>query len=139
MTMIDQNFQIDFPFNDDDDLSRIICLVNSVDGDLDDIYLEQFIVVRDKNEIVGCGRLKDFDYFNEIASIAVTQKYRKRGIGEKIVEYLIDVSDKPIFLLCVDENVGFFKKFGFKETETYPDELLGKIEKYKENYNILGL
>ena len=54
------------------DLPAIAELVAAVGGDLEDLLAEQFLVGRvQQGTIVGCGRLKPYSGFYELASLAV--------------------------------------------------------------------
>ena len=76
------------------------------------------------NEIIGCGALKFLEKnHGEFKSIRVTDKFRKTGIGEKLIDHLIEEAKKlEISKLSIETGVGefflparkLFSKFGFK-------------------------
>ena len=76
------------------------------------------------NEIIGCGALKFLEKnHGEFKSIRVTDKFRKTGIGEKLIDHLIEEAKKlEISKLSVETGAGefflparkLFSKFGFK-------------------------
>ena len=76
------------------------------------------------NEIIGCGALKFLEKnHGEFKSIRVTDKFRKAGIGEKIIDHLIEEAKKlEISKLSIETGSGefflparkLFSKFGFK-------------------------
>ena len=76
------------------------------------------------NEIIGCGALKFLEKnHGEFKSIRVTDKFRKRGIGEKIIDHLIEEAKKlEVSKLSIETGAGefflparkLFSKFGFK-------------------------
>jgi putative acetyltransferase len=76
------------------------------------------------NEIIGCGALKFLEKnHGEFKSIRVTDKFRKTGIGEKIIDHLIEEAKKlEISKLSIETGAGefflparkLFSKFGFK-------------------------
>ncbi len=76
------------------------------------------------NEIIGCGALKFLEKnHGEFKSIRVTDKFRKTGIGEKIIDHLIEEAKKlKISKLSIETGAGefflparkLFSKFGFK-------------------------
>ena len=83
----------------------------------------KFINIKSEDgEILGfAGILKNVD-FVEIMNIVVKKKYRKQGIGEKLLQELINISIKEnyekIELEVNSKNepaVNLYKKFGFKE------------------------
>jgi putative acetyltransferase len=79
----------------------------------------------ENNELVGCGALKFLEKnHGEFKSIRVANKYRKTGIGEKIIDHLIEESKKlEISKLSIETGAGdfflparnLFSKFSFKE------------------------
>lgn len=76
------------------------------------------------NEIIGCGALKFLEKnHGEFKSIRVTDKFRKTGIGEKLIDHLIEEAKKlEISKLSIETGAGefflparkLFSKFGFK-------------------------
>ena len=79
----------------------------------------------ENNEILGCGALKFLEKgHGEFKSIRVADNFRKKGIGEKIINHLILEAKKlNIVKLSVETGAGnffqparkLFNKFGFKE------------------------
>ena len=78
----------------------------------------------ENNEIIGCGALKFLEKnHGEFKSIRVTDKFRKTGIGEKIIDHLIEEAKKlEVSKLSIETGAGdfflparkLFSKFGFK-------------------------
>ena len=76
------------------------------------------------NEIIGCGALKFLEKnHGEFKSIRVTDKFRKTGIGEKLIDHLIEEEKKlEVSKLSIETGAGefflparkLFSKFGFK-------------------------
>ena len=99
------------------DLPAIAELVAAVGGDLEDLQAEQFLVVRagstNRGKIVGCGRLKPYSGFYELASLAVNGEWRNSGVGRSLVAELLTWHEGPIYLICEDDVVDFFRRFGF--------------------------
>ena len=79
----------------------------------------------DADNLVGCGALKLLEKeHGEFKSIRVANKFRKNGMGEKIISHLIDQAKQiGIKKLSIETGSGdffaparkLFKKFGFKE------------------------
>ena len=77
------------------------------------------------NELVGCGALKFLEKkHGEFKSIRVADKFRKTGIGEKIIDHLIEEAKKlEVSKLSIETGAGnfflparkLFSKFGFKK------------------------
>jgi len=83
----------------------------------------------DDKELIGCGALKLLEKnHGEFKSIRVADKYRKNGMGEKIISHLIDQAKQiGIKKLSIETGSGdfftparkLFKKFGFKKSEPF--------------------
>jgi putative acetyltransferase len=77
------------------------------------------------NELVGCGALKFLEKnHGEFKSIRVADKFKKTGVGEKIIDHLIEEAKKlQISKLSIETGAGefflparkLFSKFGFKK------------------------
>ena len=83
----------------------------------------------DGEELLGCGALKLLEKeHGEFKSIRVADKYRKNGMGEKIISHLIDqASQIGIKKISVETGSGdffaparkLFQKFGFKTCKPF--------------------
>lgn len=92
-------------------------LIAAVDGDRADLGTEQFVVAKSEDaRILGCGRLRPYPEFCEIASMAVAEDVRANGIGRAIVSRLLEQYSGTIYLICEDEVVEFFRRFEFELT-----------------------
>ena len=79
----------------------------------------------ENNELIGCGALKFLEKnHGEFKSIRVADQFRKKGIGERIINHLIEEAKKlKISKLSIETGAGefflparkLFSKFGFKE------------------------
>jgi len=98
-----------------EDLPAIKTLLASVGGDQENLQPGQFAVAQDGDgTILGCGRLKPYPDCVELASIAVVKGLRATGIGRGIVGKLLGQYQGPIYLICEDDVVDFFRRFGFE-------------------------
>jgi len=78
----------------------------------------------DNDELIGCGALKFLDKIHgEFKSIRVVDKFRKKGVGEKIINHLIEEAKKlGIKKLSIETGSGkffeparkLFAKFNFQ-------------------------
>ena len=76
------------------------------------------------NKLIGCGALKFLEKeHGEFKSIRVANEFRKNGIGERIINHLIEEAKKlKISKLSIETGAGkfflparkLFSKFGFK-------------------------
>lgn len=74
-----------------------------------------------KNELVGVGRIVgDRVQVSYIVDVIILEKYRKKGIGKKLVQELARFANTAYISLTNDpKNQGlkeFYKKAGFKES-----------------------
>ena len=91
----------------------------------------------DNNQLIGCGALKFLEKnHGEFKSIRVADKFRRSGIGEKIIKHLIEEAKKlEISKLSIETGAGdffiparkLFSKFGFKKCMPFAH--------YKEDLN----
>jgi len=97
------------------DLPAIEGLLISADGDREVLHQDQFVVSVDQDGVVlGCGRLRPYTEFCELASLAVGSHVRAKGMGREIVHGLLERYSGPIYLICEDSVVDFFRLFGFE-------------------------
>tara|TARA_Y100000590_G_C15481384_1_gene924160 strand:- start:523 stop:978 length:456 start_codon:yes stop_codon:yes gene_type:complete len=83
----------------------------------------------EENDLVGCGALKFLNnHHGEFKSIRVADKFRGKGMGEKIISHLIDQARQiGIKKLSIETGAGnffdparkLFKKFGFKTCKPF--------------------
>ncbi len=66
-----------------------------------------------RGKIVGCCRVKTYSGFYELASLAVDGEWRNSGVGRSLVAELVTRYPGPIYLICEDDVVDFFQRFGF--------------------------
>ena len=78
----------------------------------------------ENNELIGCGALKFLEKnHGEFKSIRVADEFKKKGVGERIINHLIEEAKKlKISKLSIETGAGkfflparnLFSKFGFK-------------------------
>ena len=83
----------------------------------------------ENNKLIGCGALKFLEKnHGEFKSIRVADEFRKNGIGERIINHLIEEAKKlKITKLSIETGAGeffaparkLFNKFGFKNSEPF--------------------
>ena len=83
----------------------------------------------ENNELIGCGALKFLEKnHGEFKSIRVADQFRKKGIGERIINHLIEEAKKlKISKLSIETGAGdfflparnLFSKFGFKTCQPF--------------------
>ena len=124
------------------DLPEIEEMIAAVDGDLVDLATDQFVVAKSEDAwILGCGRLRPYLDFCEIASMAVADDVRATGIGRAIVERLLEMYEGTIYLICDDDVVEFFRRFGFDllPESDMPDGLRPKWDYFRSPTGSMNL
>ena len=74
------------------------------------------IVAKNCDKICGHAIVFDAIDANELLKIAVNNDERKKGIGTKILYFITELNNNPIFLEVRETNIAaqdFYKKFGF--------------------------
>jgi len=89
----------------------------------------EFLVAEHRGRIVGCARLKFLGDAYELASVAVSPAYRRRGVGTLLVRQCLDLADGEVF--CLAERPGLFERLGFiaAEHRALPGEVLSKLRR----------
>lgn len=106
------------------DLLSIQRLLSTYFLDMENLGPEDFILAEMGGKITGCAAPVRGTYgdrnFLEIHSIAVHPNFRGKGIGKRLIDYIIntlkdpDNSDNPVCELYVRTgSPGFFEKLGF--------------------------
>ena len=77
-----------------------------------------YVIIKENNDAVGCGRVYFYDDIAHLGRIAVLKRARKNGVGRIIIEKLISISKEQkadtIMLGAQIQAVGFYEKLGFK-------------------------
>lgn len=79
---------------------------------------QRFIVAVDAaGALAACGQVKPHaDGSWELASIAVAEPFRGRGVARGIIERLLAIHpQRPLYLTCVSHLGAFYEKFGFRQ------------------------
>ncbi len=104
------------------DIQEIQRLLKSVDLPYTDIesHIDHFLCVEDENKLIGVVGLEVYEDIALLRSLAVDEKYRKRGLGkiliDEILHYAEDRQIKQVYLLTTAAEA-FFTKFGFTLVE----------------------
>lgn len=73
----------------------------------------------DNIEMVGFARCTtDYTFNGQINNVVVDEKYKGQGIGKKLINKILESSDKVTYILRADpDNVDFYKKLGFEKAD----------------------
>ena len=111
------------------DMPVIEQIAKKFDLDREDMKGSQFVVAKKEKNIIGIGRLRNYPKqtgWSEIATVAVIEEERKKGIGSLIMNELIGRAPSEIFVTCVIPD--FFTRFGFQKIKQYPPVLEKKVD-----------
>jgi len=91
----------------------------------------------DNDELIGCGALKSLDKIHgEFKSIRVVDKFRKKGVGEKIFNHLIEEAKKlGIKKLSIETGSGKFFEPARKLFVNFGFQPCSPFAHYKEDPN----
>ncbi|MDP3995706.1 MAG: GNAT family N-acetyltransferase [bacterium] len=131
------------------DLPSIMGLIRSERADGRKISYNQFLIAKDKNEIIGCIRIKEMKDCLELGSLVVSPEHRDKGIGSRLIKNIL-VKDRrrPIYLLCFAKMASFYSKAGFNKIsvnflpKTFKDEYLlvkGKLKKFHRKIVVMAI
>ncbi len=92
---------------------------------------DKFFVAKYSGKTVAFGRVIDHSSYLELASLGVDYYHRKKGIGLKMLEFLLKEAlrmDSGKDIYGVTHIPGFLERVGFGEVPTGPSEM-----EYKRN------
>jgi N-acetylglutamate synthase-like GNAT family acetyltransferase len=105
---------------DEADIKALIKLVRINPMDLD--WRRFLLASTPDGRLAACAQIKPHtDGTRELASLAVGDAWRGRGLARLLVEALIAREARPIYLTCRSGLESFYQKFGFRTLEK--DEL----------------
>lgn len=92
----------------------------------------RYFVVESNNIVIGYIGSWFLSDLIHITTLAVHPDYRRKGIGEKLMNYVLDLGKKEKYKTCVlevrvsnEKAINLYKKLGFKidkiKKEYYPD------------------
>ncbi len=88
--------------------------------DQDDLTARIYVTVDNglSQEVIGTVRVKKENGWFRIQRMAIAKRYRKKGLGTKLMKRILDdYKDKKIYLMSPKVTIQFYQKFGFKKTD----------------------
>lgn len=110
----------------ENDWKEIPFLIKKFDLDSTDLQQEQFVICKQGNALCGFGRIRNFAGFDLFSSLAVLPEYRNQSVAQLIISELLRRGRQDVFF--VTALPAYFFKYGFEETQVYPDDLKKIIE-----------
>jgi amino-acid N-acetyltransferase len=103
-----------------EDFTAIRRLINQVGINPMGLKWERFILAVDTEEaMIGCGQIKIHrDGSHELASIAVIESWRRRGVASEIIRHLMDNNSGRLYLTCRAGLGPFYERFGFRQADS---------------------
>ncbi len=98
------------------DSSAIKSLIHAMQLNPMDLNWRHFVVAETSDgQFAGCGQVKTHsDGSRELASLAVVESMRKRGVARLIINDLTQNHPRPLYLMCREELTVFYRQFGFE-------------------------
>jgi amino-acid N-acetyltransferase len=87
--------------------------------------VQEFVVAVEDGQVVGCGALHVlWEDLAEVRSVAITETLRGNGIGNQILERIIDRARELGLsrIFCLTFETKFFGRHGFEEIQGTPVE-----------------
>jgi len=101
------------------DQKKIHLLIRSVGINPLDLHWSRFLVAElYEGAFIGCAQLKPHgDGSLELASLAVDEHYRSQGVARALIERLLAVDTRPLYLMCLPALRPLYEKFAFRVIE----------------------
>ena len=99
-----------------EDLPAIKALVRAASINPTGLKWPRFIVAANNlGKVIACGQIKPHrDGSHELASLVVDPDCRGQGVARSLVEYLTEIHEGELYLMCRSSLREFYKKFGFE-------------------------
>lgn len=108
------------------DFNQIIKHINDFELDNRALVFKEFLVARHNQKLIGFGRVRKHTNCYELCSLGVTEPERHKGVGSALVKALVNVSNNPLYLVCIIPE--FFEPLGFKIVDEYPVAIKHKLD-----------
>lgn len=73
------------------------------------------VAVTGDDAVIGCGQIKPHrDGSLELASLAVSESWRRQGVAHAIIEALLADHNGPLYLMCRSGLGRMYEKYGFQ-------------------------
>jgi N-acetylglutamate synthase-like GNAT family acetyltransferase len=91
-----------------------VLLAGLVAAALDDgLHWERYWVLDQGGAIVGCGRIEDYEIHGELYDLVIDRSLRRQGLGQFLVEQLVQNSRRPLYLASLPGAIAFYQQLGF--------------------------
>jgi N-acetylglutamate synthase-like GNAT family acetyltransferase len=76
---------------------------------------QKFWIIEQNGRVIACGKLCCYPTYSMLYNVLVAPEYRSKGIGSALVTQLAQTANKPLYLACYPNKVGFYTRLGFVE------------------------
>lgn len=103
----------------EDDLPRIIEILEVFKLNMLGIKPDGFMVALSDDQIIGCARIKKMEGGSlQLASTAVLPEFRNKGVASNLIKEILDGDlRRPVYGICRKTREKFYEIFGFKTIE----------------------
>jgi N-acetylglutamate synthase-like GNAT family acetyltransferase len=75
----------------------------------------QFVVAEADSRVIGIRQVRILkDGTREVASGVVVPTFRRRGVGRRLLEALLERESGPLYLMCDGKWAHYYREFGFQ-------------------------
>ena len=90
------------------------------------LSVNEFVVAKENNQIIGFGRIRKHNGCDEFCSLGVIEPERNKGIAQELIKARIKLATQPIYLVRIIPD--FFEPLGFEVVNVYPPEIQDKLD-----------
>lgn len=103
----------------DQDIAQIKKLLESVNGNYNELIHSQILVAYKGKRIIGCIRVKVLSSkCKELSSLAVLPKYRNQGIASQLIRRIIlKIKYRPLYILCARDLQNLYARNNFQRVK----------------------
>lgn len=106
-------------------MKRVEQYVKAYELDGTDMRVEQFLVAKQEDEILGFVRIKKHYACDELSTLGVVEEHRGKGIGKALTLKVMETSKRRLMAVCIIPE--FFTKLGFVMDTELPQEISEKV------------
>lgn len=78
----------------------------------------RFVVAEADGRVIGALQVRILrDGTREVASAVVVPAFRRRGVGRRLMEYLLERECGPLYLMCDGKWAHYYRQFGFQPVD----------------------
>lgn len=90
-----------------------------------ELKAEEFLIAVSGDELLGFGRIREYNDCSELCSLGVVEPHRFKNIGTDVTKSLIRKAKSELYLVCIIPV--FFERLDFAVVDEYPSALKDKL------------